>query len=244
MARLHLPIQDPCHENWDAMDRDGDSRRFCEACTKHVHDLSSMTERAARSVLADESAKGRVCVRYRMDPAGHIEFKPETVEAPSWWRTSLAAAGMALALMTGCTDSEPDQVLSDKCVYEVGPWTFTANRGQGTCPAVDPEPEHVVQGMIEAIDPLLPDPIVHEVKGDIGPEIATMGEAPVLEPPERVRMGKMPKGPRDDILGGVEFDAEKERIERIVHERMGDVAIPEVEAPCDPAQKTDTPRRL
>jgi hypothetical protein len=152
MRRLHLPIQNPCHEDWTAMESDGESRRFCDVCTKHVHDLSTMTESTARAVLASESANGRVCVRYTTDATGNIKFKAETVEAPSLWRMTLAAASMAMALFSsGCADSEPDRVTIDECVYEVGPWSFTAERGQGTCPAADPEPEPMVMGEIAAI---------------------------------------------------------------------------------------------
>jgi hypothetical protein len=212
MSRLHLPIQDPCHENWDAMNREGDARRFCEVCTKHVHDLSAMTERKARSVLADASAKGRVCVRYTADDAGNINFVADTTPAPSMWRMTLAAASMTLALLTGCTDSVPDEIQEDRCVYEIGPWGFTAARGQGSCPAVDAPEEHEMVGMI-SIEPLEPPPETpptREVKGDIGPEPPpTMGEAPIIEPepePRPVmtgRMGKIAVQPERELLGGI-----------------------------------------
>jgi hypothetical protein len=224
MRRFHLPIQNPCHEDWTAMERDGDGKRFCDVCTKHVHDLSSMTEPAARAVLASESAKGRVCVRYTMDGTGNIKFKPETVEAPSLWRTTLAAAGLAMALFTtGCTDSDPDRVMIDKCIYEVGPWSFTAERGQGTCPAVESEPETLVMGQVEAvIEPDMPPEPIHELKGDIAPPdpIPVMGAAPVMEPPPPppepvVRMGKIAP-PEPEVV------------------RMGDVAGPITEEPCEP----------
>jgi hypothetical protein len=210
------------------MENDGDGKRFCDVCTKHVHDLSSMTEPAARAVLATEQAKGRMCVRYTMDSTGHIKFKPETVEAPSLWRTTLAAAGLAMALFTtGCADSDPDRVMIDKCVYEVGPWSFTAERGQGTCPAIQPEPEKLVMGAIEAIEPPLPEPIV-EMKGDISPPepIPMMGgisqqvepPPPPPDPEPKVRMGKIAP-PQPEVV------------------RMGDVAGPIAEEPCDPAVK-------
>ncbi len=210
MRRLHLPIQNPCYEDWTAMRSDGESRRFCDVCTKHVHDISSMTEATARAVLADESAKGRVCVRYTLDRDGNIEFKPQTVEAPSLWRMTLAAAGMAAALLTGCADAEPDRIMADKCVYEVGPWSFTSARGEGSCPALESEPEQMDVGELEAVvDPPVPEPI-HEMKGDIAPpepvEVEMLGEAPVVEAPppepkpERQVMGKptMPEFEMDE----------------------------------------------
>ena len=187
MRRLHLPIQEPCHENWDAMSLEGDARRFCGVCVKQVHDLSALTEIQARTVLAEESAKGRMCVRYKADDAGNIKFKPETVSASSLWRQTLAAASMTLALLTGCADPEPDRVLSDRCEYEVGPWSFTALRGQGTCPAVHQELESdlgtEIVGQLVA-EPPPPEPRTHEVKGGLGEpvqEIEMMGD---IAPPQ------------------------------------------------------------
>jgi hypothetical protein len=233
MRRLHLPIQNPCHEDWTGMESDGESRRFCDVCTKNVHDISSMTEATARAVLADESAKGRVCVRYTLDAHGHIKFRPQTVEAPSLWRMTLAAAGMAMALLTGCADSEPDRIMHDKCVYEVGPWSFTAVRGEGTCPAVEPEPEQpMVMGELEAV--IAPEPI-REVKGDIGPpqEIEhveeVMGVAPpMVEPPP-------PPPTENHRMGKIAAPADPPEIEL-----MGDIAP--VDEPCEPER--EGPRRL
>jgi hypothetical protein len=214
LRRLHLPIQDPCHENWDAMSHDGDARRFCGVCVKQVHDLSALTEPQARAVLADESAKGHLCVRYKADRDGNIKFKAETVSASSLWRMTLAAAGMTLALLTGCTDTTPDRVLADRCEYEVGPWGFTAERGQGTCPAVEPEPEVApeteVVGQI-MIEPPPPQPEV-TIKGEVAPERELMGDIPVpqIEPPPQIkpRMGKiarpMPEPePEMQMMGGL-----------------------------------------
>jgi hypothetical protein len=208
MSRLHLPIQDPCHENWDAMNREGDARRFCEVCTKQVHDLSAMTERKARKVLEDASGRGRVCVRYTADDAGNINFVPDMAPAPNMWRMTLAAASMTLALLTGCTDSAPDEILEDRCVYEIGPWGFTATRGQGSCPAVDAPEEHEIEmvGMI-AIEPQEPPPEpvpTRELKGDIGEP----PPPPVVEPepapePKHVKMGKMAVEPQGEVMGGL-----------------------------------------
>jgi hypothetical protein len=239
MPRLHLPIQDPCHENWDAMNREGEARRFCEVCTKHVHDLSALTEGEARAVLAEESAKGRVCVRYRADQDGNIKFRQETVSAPTpgFWRMTMAAAGLGLALLTGCTDSQPDEVLEDRCVYELGPWSFSAQRGQGTCPAVEEEPEMpMVMGAIPIEDPP-PEPTTHEVKGDVGPvPEAVMGEAPMVEPDPV---------PKPEVMGKI---APVEQPEPAEIELMGDVDVDAVEpaekAPCDPAAERGGPRRI
>jgi hypothetical protein len=200
MRRLHLPIQEPCHENWDAMGQAGEARRFCDVCVQQVHDLSALTEPQARAVLADETAKGRVCVRYKADRDGNIKFEPETVTASSLWRMTLAAAGMSLALLTGCTDPAPNRVLSDRCEYEVGPWEFTAVRGQGTCPAVEPEvelqPQTEVVGQIMIEPPPEPEPEL----------VQKMGDVSVVEPEPRTRMGKIARPqpePEIDVMGAL-----------------------------------------
>jgi hypothetical protein len=203
------------------MSHDGDARRFCGVCVKQVHDLSALTETEARTVLADESAKGRVCVRYKADAAGNIKFKPETVTAASVWRMTLAAAGMTLALLTGCTDTSPDRILADRCEYEVGPWSFSAARGEGTCPAVEPEPEHEIVGEIMIEPPTEPESVV------------SMGAAPPIEPVVEpvAEMGKIalpepeiraPEVPEREVKGEIEV--------------MGDIARVEPAEPCDPAK--------
>ncbi|NVB41789.1 hypothetical protein G6O69_28410 [Pseudenhygromyxa sp. WMMC2535] len=230
---LHLPIHDPCHEDWDAMHDEG-ARRFCDMCSKHVHDLSSMTEREARGVLAEESRKGRVCVRYRMGGDGQIRFRRETTEAPSLWRMSLAAAGLAVTMLTGCTDSLPTEIHDDKCTYEVGPWSFEAARGEGTCPAVDEEPAYMGQiEMPATTEPLEQIQQIEQVEPQEPDEVVEMGEAPMVEaPPEpdHAVMGKLDRGPLE------RQPAIETAPEPVL---MGDVAIdPNIgdEEPCDGAK--------
>ena len=79
-------IPNPCHEDWGAMSGD-DQKRFCASCSKHVHDLSSMPEAKAATLLAS----GDVCVRYLYHArTGKIRF----ADAP---RPSRIAASFALA---------------------------------------------------------------------------------------------------------------------------------------------------
>jgi hypothetical protein len=254
MRRLHLPIQDPCHADWDAMSQTDGARRFCDSCSKHVHDVSSMTEREAWTVLADASKQGRVCVRYTVDGrTGNIKYKVETVAAPTPTSFSglLAAASVAVALLgSGCTSGEPTHVEADRCVYEVGPWSFTAQRGEGTCPDVEVERMGDVKTTIDdgkVIEP--PTNPDTAVAGGIGAEVLqpdpvpTMGEAMPIEPPDRpehVTMGKIAAPPPTQ------------------HVKMGDIGP--VDEPCDtntlagqtgtnttptpPPKPVDGPRRL
>lgn len=53
-----LRIASPCKASWAAM-RGNDRVRFCDACSKHVYNISALTEAEARSLVED----GPVCVR-------------------------------------------------------------------------------------------------------------------------------------------------------------------------------------
>ena len=74
MKRADLPIESPCSANWSTMTRDG-QKRFCDACKKHVHDLSAMSPAEARGVLDAPRARD-LCVRYLYDDEGNILFRP------------------------------------------------------------------------------------------------------------------------------------------------------------------------
>lgn len=104
MRRTHLPIAEPCHEDWDAMDP-VERGRFCHGCEKRVFDLSSMTERQAAQVLR-EHAKERICVRYCHDADGVVRFRPER---------PMRAAALALALVACAPHAQPQQ---DEPVFE------------------------------------------------------------------------------------------------------------------------------
>lgn len=91
MAIRPLPIARPCSEAFGSMKGD-DATRFCDACGKHVHDLSSRTEAEARAFLAE--ARGtRVCIRYAKDARGSIRFRAVTMVAA----VSLAACSVTAA---------------------------------------------------------------------------------------------------------------------------------------------------
>ncbi len=98
------------------MTREG-QKRFCGACKKHVHDLSSMTPPEARALLDAPSAEG-LCVRYLYDQAGNILFRPTDVlvkpSALSRARRFVTAAGalaipLSLNACMGAKMAEPPQ---------------------------------------------------------------------------------------------------------------------------------------
>jgi len=78
MRADQITIPEPCHQDWDAMRPEG-QRRFCDQCTKHVHDLSAMTDAQARSVMAS----GDVCVRFTFRSNGELVHRPL---ATHWFR--------------------------------------------------------------------------------------------------------------------------------------------------------------
>jgi hypothetical protein len=157
MRMSSLRIEDPCHENWDAMHAQG-ARRFCDQCQKNVHDLSAMTEAEARALLASRS-EGRLCVRYTVDASGTIRFRtPAPIVPASALRrrgpaarlVPAAAIAMALAACTPheqpkATMGEPMPVLVEEKPQPAPP--------QVEIPSVDPEPQtRELMGDVEVVD--------------------------------------------------------------------------------------------
>jgi hypothetical protein len=93
MHRRQLPVVQACDEDWEAMSGD-ERRRTCAECDQEVVDLSAMTEREARRVLAKP---GPLCVRYRFASDGRIRFRPSPDRWPTVRRFAMAA-GVASVL--------------------------------------------------------------------------------------------------------------------------------------------------
>jgi hypothetical protein len=108
MKRTDLEIASPCTQDWNTMTAEG-KKRFCDACKKHVQDLSQMSEPEAQAVLAAPSAEG-LCVRYLYDAFGNVLFDmvdtrivpaSRLVRARQTLVKGAAMAGMALSV-TAC----------------------------------------------------------------------------------------------------------------------------------------------
>jgi len=93
MRTEELPIASPCGADWRTM-KPSDKKRFCDACQKHVHDLSALTEGEARAVLHAPPAEG-LCVRYLHDRYGNIVFQPTPIPPGLLSRAKRAAASAA-----------------------------------------------------------------------------------------------------------------------------------------------------
>ena len=103
--RSHLPLLNsteitaPCPMSWANM-KGGNTRRYCDACELHVHDLSAMTAQEAETLL--QTYQGELCVRYTQNHDGRII----TDELPARLRPLRALvlkrgamAGVAFALL-------------------------------------------------------------------------------------------------------------------------------------------------
>jgi hypothetical protein len=153
----------------------------CRLCSKHVHDLSRMTQMQVRALL--QSGKD-ICVAYDVDRSGEIVFAPEPVvpiarlvRRPAAAAMAPAAAGLALAL-AACTPhgdehqprldtaDHPAQVQSAPVIPERDPEPFFHVEVQDPeveepqvdepCDLTEPEPD------------VEPQPIRH-MRGEVAP---------------------------------------------------------------------------
>ncbi|MBX3097422.1 MAG: hypothetical protein KF812_11215 [Fimbriimonadaceae bacterium] len=92
LTRLRqLRINQPCPEDWDAMEGD-ERRRFCSGCGCYVNNLSEMSADEAESLLQQT---GRVCTRVLTDPRRGILTK-------DGWVSRVLTSGAVAAAMAGC----------------------------------------------------------------------------------------------------------------------------------------------
>jgi hypothetical protein len=125
MNRNTLKIAEPCSERWAEMDGD-DKRRFCDRCTKHVHNLSAMTRQEARALLKASKGGETPCVTYAFGPDDRIVFadtpKPVAPVRPTAFRPvprrqasglkrliATAALVPMLAILPACDTPPPTQ---------------------------------------------------------------------------------------------------------------------------------------
>jgi hypothetical protein len=108
MKTSDVPIASPCGMDWQSM-KPGDRGRYCDACKKTVRDLSAMTRREARELLAAPRTEG-LCVRYLYDEHGDIAFR-DTLPAAALVRAKrvlAAAAVVALPMsLAACMGAAP-----------------------------------------------------------------------------------------------------------------------------------------
>lgn len=130
MDKKTLKIAEPCTEDWESMEGEG-FKRFCDKCSKHVHDLSDLTQAEAKALLA-ENAGSNICVVYKFNTSGRISFREPQYPRPTRSQLTgikklLAAAAMVpiLATLPACDSPPPEQTyIETPCGY-ANTHTFT-----------------------------------------------------------------------------------------------------------------------
>jgi hypothetical protein len=97
-----IQVARPCPANWDAMQGNA-SRRFCQHCNKHVHNLSAMTRDEAQDLIC--SSVGELCARYARDEAGAVvTLDYRRVPRHKGWKF-WTGVGLLIALAGGITEA-------------------------------------------------------------------------------------------------------------------------------------------
>ncbi|MBC7798180.1 MAG: carboxypeptidase regulatory-like domain-containing protein, partial [Pyrinomonadaceae bacterium] len=66
-------VKTPCDAAWEEM-TGSDEVRFCRHCAKNVHNISAMTRKEAKKLVA--ASNGKTCIRYARKPDGKIQTQP------------------------------------------------------------------------------------------------------------------------------------------------------------------------
>jgi hypothetical protein len=95
-----LRIASPCPTDWESMNGN-DRVRFCRLCELNVYDISAMTSKEARELIA--RTEGRLCARLYRRADGTVI----TADCPVGWRAlkrraSFAAGAALTALLSLC----------------------------------------------------------------------------------------------------------------------------------------------
>ena len=84
---------------------DGDGRRFCSDCTRHVHDLSQLSrgeaERLINMAATGSAAERGVCVWFKRAPDGTILTRDDATLARAERRSVLRRVAAGIVTMVG-----------------------------------------------------------------------------------------------------------------------------------------------
>lgn len=98
MSKINLldsiQVETPCEQDWKTM-RGNDAVRFCDHCAKDIHNLSKMTRKQARKLVAQSN--GNLCIRYTRRPDGKIQTIKNTLHQITR-QTGLAAGVLGTSL--------------------------------------------------------------------------------------------------------------------------------------------------
>jgi hypothetical protein len=100
-ADLGIQIRTPCSKQWSELIGD-DRRRFCSACSLHVHNATQLTRAEATELIT--SGESRVCLRVEYDASGAPLFRepaPAGARAGVSWNRAARAGRWALSAFAG-----------------------------------------------------------------------------------------------------------------------------------------------
>jgi len=89
-----INVKLPCSESWNEM-QGSEQIRFCSHCAEDVHNLSEMTRKQARKIVA--ASNGSICVRYVRRPDGRIQTIKNTLHQITR-QTGIAAGVLGASL--------------------------------------------------------------------------------------------------------------------------------------------------
>jgi hypothetical protein len=101
-----IDVASPCSEGWNEM-RGNEQIRFCSHCAKDVHNLSEMTRKRARKIVAESN--GGICVRYTRRSDGRIQTIKNTLHQISR-QTGIAAGVLGTSLTVSTLAYAQDEV--------------------------------------------------------------------------------------------------------------------------------------
>jgi hypothetical protein len=171
-----VTVATPCSLRWEDLSGDG-TRRFCDHCRRHVHNLSALSRPAAEALLAERGAAGqRLCATYLVRPDGSLVTAEEAAPRPRLARLRAAAALAAglfglLPFFASCRETAPAVVAPDG---EHGTSPDDVAPACGSAP-VDGEDVRMLMGEVT-----LPEPVELRVMGRIAAEPPRDAEAPGL----------------------------------------------------------------
>ena len=119
-----IKVASPCHAPWDAMAGD-DQVRLCGECSKHVYNLSAMTQTQAEALVLER--EGKLCVRFYRRADGTMM----TADCPVGWRAvqrRVATAGATAAAV----------VFAMLSLFTVGVFASVRGNGNGGVQLVNP----------------------------------------------------------------------------------------------------------
>jgi hypothetical protein len=109
---MHLPILEPCAEDWSAMTGD-ERRRHCSSCDREVVHLSAMTVDEAWQALSARPGE-RVCVRYNCDADDNIVFAPRVRAVALATTLAACTAGEVVEEMPRVAEVQADTLSCDE----------------------------------------------------------------------------------------------------------------------------------